>query len=171
LDLSLLDAVVRLVRLVEVPADASFLLPMIRREIIYKLLIGEQGERLRRMSLVDGHTTRIARAVEDIRRRYDNSLRIEALASRVGMSVSGFHHHFKAVTAMTPLRFRKQLRLREARRLMLGERFDAATADSHVGYGETSHFNRDYKRFFGDPPIRDIERIRKVGGGIEVNAP
>jgi AraC-like DNA-binding protein len=112
------------------------------------------------MSLVDGHTTRIARAVEDIRRRYDNSLRIEALASRVGMSVSGFHHHFKAVTAMTPLRFRKQLRLREARRLMLGERFDAATADPHVGYGDTSHFNRDYKRFFGDPPIRDIERIR-----------
>ena len=87
---------------------------------------------------------------------------MENLANGISMSVSSFHHHFKAVTAMTPLQFQKQLRLREARRLMLGEHFDATKAGHEVGYDDTSHFNREYKKFFGAPPMRDVERIREV---------
>ena len=164
MDFTLLDAVVRLVRLIDTPEQAPFLLPLISREIIYLLLSGEQGDRLRRMTLVDGHTTRIAQAVEAIRQRFNEPLRMNELASGISMSVSSFHHHFKAITAMTPLQFQKQLRLREARRLMLGEYFDATTAGSRVGYDDTSHFNRDYKRFFGAPPMRDVERIREAAG-------
>jgi AraC-like DNA-binding protein len=161
-DATLLDAVLRLVRLLDSPSDARVLRPVVTKEIIYRLLTGEQGDRLRRMTMPGGHTHRVSQAVETICREYSQPLRVEELARGIGMSVSGFHHHFKAVTAMSPLQFQKQIRLQEARRLLLSERLDAATAGYRVGYDDASHFNRDYKRFFGEPPMRDIEHLREA---------
>jgi AraC-like DNA-binding protein len=160
LDADLLDAVVRLVRLLDSPADARFLAPLIKREIVYRLLMGDQGDRVRHIATLGGGTNRIVEAIDRLRKDFDRSLRIEDLARDLGMSVSGFHHHFKEVTAMSPLQFQKQLRLQEARRLMLGEDFDAASAGYRVGYDDASHFNREYKRLFGAPPMRDVERLR-----------
>lgn len=162
LDNGLLDAVVRLVRLVTQSADARFLAPLVIREIVYRLLTGTQGARLRDIAALGGDSNRIAEAIAKLRHEYDRQLRIEDMAHELGMSVSSFHHHFKAVTAMTPLQFQKQLRLQEARRLMLGEGYDATTAGLRVGYAEPSHFNREYKRLFGEPPMRDVERLREV---------
>ena len=162
LDASLLDAVVRLVRLLDSPTEARFLAPLITREIVYRLLMGEQGDRLRHIAVLGGYTHRIARAIERLRKDFDQPLRIDDIARELGMSVSGFHHHFKAVTAMSPLQFQKRLRLQEARRLMLGEHLDAASAAYRVGYDDASHFNREYKRLFGVPPMRDVERLREA---------
>src|SRR4051812_40749283 len=125
LDAELLDAAARLVRLLDAPTDARVLAPLVTREIVYRLLAGEQGERLRQIATLGGHTHRIVKAIERLRADFDRPLRIEELAREIGMSVSGFHHHFKQVTAMSPLEFQKQLRLQEARSLMLGEGFDA----------------------------------------------
>ena len=161
LDGNLLDAAVRLVRLLDVPADVPVLLPLLTREIIYRLLVGEQGTRLRHLALQGGYTPDIAQAVKRLRRDFDQPLRIESLARELGMSVSGFHHHFKAVTALSPLQFQKQVRLLEARRLMLGEDPDAKGAAYRVGYRDASHFNREYKSLFGVPPIRDVQRLRE----------
>ena len=160
LDGNLLDAVVRLVKLLDCPDEAQALMPLITREIIYRLLIGDQGGRLRHLAILGGYTPYIARAVERLRQEFDQPLRIEQIARELGMSVSGFHHHFKAVTAMSPLQFQKRLRLQEARRLMLGEDLDAASAGYRVGYDDATHFNREYKSLFGLPPIRDVERLR-----------
>ena len=160
LDVDLLDAVVRLVRLLDCPADARVLLPLITRELIYRLLVGAQGARLRHLVITGGYTSRIAQAVERLRRDFDRPLRIEQLARQLGMSVSALHHHFKAVTAMSPLQFLKQVRLQEARRLLLGEDLDAARAAFRVGYQNASHFNREYKSLFGAPPMRDAQRLR-----------
>lgn len=162
LDVHLLDAVVRLVRLLDSPSEARVLLPLITREIIYRLLMGEQGTRLRHIAILAGYTSHIARAVERLRQDFDQPLRIEDIARELGMSVSGFHHHFKAVTAMSPLQFQKRLRLQEARRLMLGEDLDAASAAYRVGYQDASHFNREYKSLFGVPPMRDVQRLREA---------
>jgi AraC-like DNA-binding protein len=161
LDDALLDAVVRLARLLDSPDEARLLLPLVSREITYRLLCGEQGYRLRQMTVLGGHTHRISQAVERISREFNKPLHVEELARGIGMSVSSFHHHFKEVTAMSPLQFQKQLRLQEARRLMIGETLDATTAGFRVGYDDTSHFNRDYKRLFGVPPRRDVERLRE----------
>ena len=162
LDADLLDATVRLVRLLDTPAEARVMRPLITREIVYRLLMGEQGTRLRHLALLGGHTDRIADAVDRLRRDFNQPLRIDSLARELGMSVSGFHHHFKAVTAMSPLQFQKQLRLQEARRILLGENLDAASAGYRVGYDDTSQFSREYKRLFGHPPIRDVERLREA---------
>jgi len=108
------------------------------------------------------NTPHIARAVARLRQDFDQPLRIEQIARELGMSVSGFHHHFRAVTALSPLQFQKQLRLQEARRLMLGEDLDAASAGYRVGYHDASHFNREYKSLFGAPPMRDVERLREA---------
>lgn len=162
LDVNLLDAVARLVRLLDAPTDAPMLMPLIVREIIYRLLIGAQGSRLRYLAALGGYAPHIARAIHRIRQDFDQPLRIEHLARELGMSVSGFHHHFKAVTAMSPLQFQKQLRLQEARRLMLGEDLDAASAAYRVGYNDASHFNREYKSVFGSPPMRDVQRLREA---------
>ncbi len=162
LDANLLDAAVRLVRLLDTPAETPFLLPLITREIVYRLLMGEQGERLRHIALQGDHTHRIARAIEQLRKAFDQPLRIEDIAQELGMSVSSFHHHFKAVTAMSPLQFQKQVRLQEARQLMLGEGLDAASAGYRVGYNDAAHFSREYKRLFGLPPLRDVERLREA---------
>lgn len=163
LDTGLLDAVVRLVRLLETPpAEARFLAPLIMREIVYRLLMGEQGSRLSHIAVLGGRTNRIVRAIERLRQEFDQPLRMDDVARDLGMSVSGFHHHFKAVTAMSPLQFQKQLRLQEARRLMLGEDLDVANAGYRVGYDDASHFSREYKSLFGLPPLRDVERFREA---------
>ncbi len=162
LEAGLLDAVVRLVRLLDSPTEARFLAPLVKREIVYRLLRGEQGGRLSQVAALGGSTHRIVEAIERLRKDFDQPLRIEDIARELGMSVSGFHHHFKAVTAMSPLQFQKQLRLQEARRLMLGEDLDAASAGYRVGYGDASHFTREYKRLFGAPPVRDLERLREA---------
>lgn len=162
LDVNLLDAVVRLVRLLETPAGAPILMPMIVREIIYRLLTGDQGARLRHLAVPWGYSPAIARAVQRIRQDFDQPLRTEQLARALGMSVSGFHYHFKAVTAMSPLQYQKQIRLQEARRLMLSENLDATGAAYRVGYHDPSHFNREYKSLFGFPPMRDVQRLRET---------
>lgn len=159
LDIGLLDAVVRLVRLLDSRLEARLLAPLIKREIVCRLLLGEQGDRLSQITALGDATHRIAEAIEWLRRNFDQPLRIEAIAREFGMSVSGFHHHFRALTAMSPLQFQKQLRLREARRLMLSEGFDATTAGYRVGYGNAAQFTREYKRLFGAPPMRDIKQL------------
>lgn len=158
IDADLLDAVVRILRLTDKPHEAKVLLPLIEREIIFRLLQGDQAARL--AHLVSGENRRITKAIETLREHYDRPLRIENLARDLGMSVSGFHNHFKSVTAMSPLQFQKQIRLQEARRLMLGEDLDAATAGFRVGYEDPSYFSRDYKKQFGAPPQRDIANLR-----------
>jgi AraC-like DNA-binding protein len=163
LDAGLSDAVVRLVRLLDAPAEeVRFLRPLITREIVFRLLKGEQDGRLRQIAVLGGHAHRIASALERLREDFDRPLRIQDVARESGMSVSGFHHHFKAVTAMSPLQFQKRMRLQEARRLMIGEDLDAASAGFRVGYSDASHFTREYKRLFGAPPARDVERLREA---------
>ncbi len=162
LDAGLLDAVVRLVRLSDSPAEAPFLAPLITREIIYRLWVGEQGDRLSYLAALGGYTPYIAKAIERIHKDFDQPLRIDDIARELGMSVSGFHHHFRAATAMSPLQFQKRLRLQEARRLMLGEGLDAASAAYRVGYHDASYFNREYKSLFGLPPMHDVERLRET---------
>jgi AraC-like DNA-binding protein len=159
-DADLLDAVVRLVRLVETPAQRKVLGPLIIREIIYRLLIGGQGARLSHVLALGGDGRRISKAIGRLREHFDEQLKMEEIARELGMSVSGFHHHFKSVTSMSPLQFQKHLRLQEARRLMLGEDMDAASAGFHVGYQDPSHFSREYKRHFGAPPHGDIANLR-----------
>jgi AraC-like DNA-binding protein len=165
LDANLLDAVVRLVRLIDSPSDYAVLAPLVSREIAYRLWLGEQGGRLRQIAVIGGRAHRIAKAIELLRKDYDKPLHIAGLARQLGMSTSGFHHQFKAVTAMSPLQFQKQLRLQEARRLLLSGDVDAATAGYRVGYDDPSHFSREYKRLFGDLPVRDVERLRGAAGG------
>lgn len=162
LDASLLDAVVRLVRLLESPTDARVLAPPVTREIIYRLLMGAQGARLHHVAVLGGDAHRIAKVVDLLRKSFKEPLRVESIAQELGMSISGLYHQFKAVTAMSPLQFQKRLRLQEARRLMLGEHLDAASAGSRVGYDDAAHFNREYKSVFGLPPMRDVERLRQA---------
>jgi AraC-like DNA-binding protein len=156
---ALLDAVLRLVSLLHSPADIPSLAPLYQREILYRLLAGPEGWRLAQLATTDGHSLRIARAIQRLQARFNEPLLIEDLAREVHMSVSSLHAHFKAVTAMSPLQFQKQLRLQEARRIMLTERVDAGTAGHRVGYESQSQFNREYSRFFGAPPARDIKRL------------
>ena len=163
LEAGILDAVVRLVGLMDAPSDeARFLRPLVMREIVFRLLKGEQCDRLRQIAVLGGRSHRIARALKRLQKDFDRPLRIEEIAGEIGMSVSGFHHHFRAVTAMSPLQFQKRMRLQEARRLMLGEDLDAAGAGFRVGYSDASQFNREYKRLFGEPPMRDVERLREA---------
>jgi AraC-like DNA-binding protein len=146
------------------------LAPLAVREITYRLALGQQGARLRQMAVVGGRAHRIAKAIAVLRKEYNRPLRIAALARRLGMSVSGFHHQFKAVTAMSPLQFQKQLRLQEARRLLLAGDFDATTAGYEVGYNDSSQFSREYKRLFGEPPMRDVARLRDGRVGVPVRS-
>lgn len=160
IDAELLDAVVKLVRLLDNPIEMEFLAPQIIREIIYRLLKGDQGARLGHLLVSEGDTRRISKAVKQLRENIDEPLKIEDMARQLGMSVSGFHYHFKSITALSPLQFQKQIRLQEARRLMLGKDLDVARASSRVGYEDPSYFSRDYKKLFGTPPQRDIARLR-----------
>jgi len=160
IDADLLDAAVRLIRLLDKPKEINVLAPLVMREIIYRLLVGGQGARLAHLITSSGDTQRISRAIGHMREHFDQPLKIEDIARQFGMSVSGFHHHFKSVTAMSPLQFQKQLRLQEARRLMMSDDFDAASAGFRVGYENPAHFSREYKKLFGAPPQRDISRLR-----------
>jgi AraC-like DNA-binding protein len=162
LDAELLDAVVRLVRLVEQPKDARFIAPLVVREVIYRLLTGEQGDRVRQIALLAAESNRISRAITTLREGYDRPIRVDELARDLGMSVSGFHHHFRQVTAMSPMQFQKAIRLQEARRLLVGGELDARQAGEKVGYNDASHFTREYRRFFGEPPTRDRDRLRNA---------
>jgi len=162
LDASLLDATLRLVRLIDSPNEYRVLAPPVIREIIYRLLAGAHADRMRHLATFGGLSHRMVRAVQKLRENFDKPLRIEAIAQELGMSVSGFHSHFKAATAMSPLQFQKHLRLQEARHLMLSKNLDAAEAGYRVGYDDPAYFSRDYKRHFGEPPMRDVERLREL---------
>lgn len=153
----LVDAVIRLLRLLDNPEDIPVMAPLIEQEILYRLLTGPSGDRLINIATVDSQANRIARAIGWLRQHFAQPLRIEQLAEQVNMSPSSFHHHFKSITAMTPIQYQKQLRLSEARRLMLVERLDAGTAGHRVGYQSPSQFSREYSRLYGNPPVRDIE--------------
>ncbi|MDM8358884.1 AraC family transcriptional regulator [Pandoraea communis] len=165
LDAALLDAVLRLLRLLETPRDIPILAPMIRREIVYRLLMNGQGVLLRQMALQDSQMNRIARAVRWLREHYAQPLRVEALAQEVHMSVSSLHHHFKLVTAMSPVQYQKQLRLQEARRLIFVADIAVAAAAQAVGYESASQFSREYARVFGEAPLRDKRRWLQDGDG------
>lgn len=156
---SLIDAFRRLLDVLAEPRDIPMLAPLILSEILYRLLVGEHGERLREVASVGSHAHRIARAVAHLKENFDASLDVEELAERVGMAASTFYRHFRAVTAMSPLQYQKQLRLSEAQRLMIAEGLDAASAGFHVGYESPSHFSRDYRRQFGAPPARHVASI------------
>jgi AraC-like DNA-binding protein len=158
LSATLLDAVLRLIRLIDAPDDISMLAPLVKREILYRLLRSGQGARLRQMALQDSQTQRVAKAIRLLRENFTRSIRVETIARDVHMSVSALHHQFKAVTAMSPLQYQKQLRLQEARRLMLFADIDVAMAAHRVGYESASQFSREYSRFFGAPPLRDRRR-------------
>jgi AraC-like DNA-binding protein len=159
--LPLLTAFQRLLDLLAEPKDIPILAPIIQREISYRLLVGDQGARLRQMASAGSQSQQIARAIDWLQGNFTRALRIDDLATQVNMSTSTFHHHFRALTAMSPLQYQKRLRLSEARRLMLTERLDATTAAFQVGYESPSQFSREYSRLFGAPPLRDITILRQ----------
>ena len=162
--LPLLSACHRLLDLLAAPQDIPILAPLIQREILYRLLMGEQGARLRQIVSAGSQSHQIAQTIAWLKRHYTLPLRIEDLAAHAHMSPSTFHQHFRALTAMSPLQYHKWLRLNEARRLMLTERLDAATAAFEVGYESPSQFSREYRRVFGAPPLRDITSLRHMAG-------
>jgi AraC-like DNA-binding protein len=159
----LLDACIRLIKLLEHPQDIPFLAPLIQREIIFRLLRSPQGKHLRAIATLGEQTHRTAKAVEWLRMNYAKPLRVEELANMARMGVSTLHHQFRSLTAMSPLQYQKQLRLHVARERMLNQGLDAASAAFEVGYESASQFNREYSRFFGQPPMRDIKSRRLAG--------
>ena len=163
LDEPLLDAVLRMVKLLETPEDIDVLAPVIQREIYYRILRGDLGSRLVDLAQSEGGNHRVVRAIEWLKQHYVAPLRIEALADAVHMSPSALHHRFKAVTAMSPLQYQKHLRLHEARRLMFADGIESATAAHRVGYESASQFSREYRRLFGAPPRSEIARLREAG--------
>jgi AraC-like DNA-binding protein len=156
----LLSACCRLVELLEHPEDIPFLSGLIQREIIYRILQAPAGARLRAIATLGDQSQRTAKAIAWIRANYAKTLRVEELAQLAGMGVSTLHNHFRALTAMSPLQYQKQLRLQAARSRMLMDGLDAASAAFEVGYESASQFNREYSRFFGQPPMRDIRILR-----------
>ncbi len=159
----LLDACCRLVDLLNTPQDIPFLSGLIQREIIYRILRGPEGERLRAIATLGDQSHRTAKAIAWVRENYAKPLRVEDLARLAAMGVSTLHHHFRALTAMSPLQYQKHLRLHAARERMLIDGLDAASAAFEVGYESASQFNREYSRFFGQPPMRDIRTLRSPG--------
>ncbi|MGW0082312.1 AraC family transcriptional regulator [Streptomyces sp. NPDC003393] len=156
----LLDAIVRLLRLLDRPADHKILAPLIKREILWYLLRGEQGPAIRQLGLADSGLAHISRAVRQIREHYAESFRVEDLARTAGMSVSAFHRNFHAVTGMSPIQFHKRIRLQEARLLLAGRPSDVTGVAHTVGYVSPSQFSREYRRMFGTPPSQDVVRLR-----------
>src|SRR5271165_2464940 len=156
----LLAACCRLVDLLNTPQDIPFLSGLIQREIIYRILRGPEGARLRAIATLGDQSQRTAKAIAWVRANYAKPLRVEDLADLAGMGVSTLHHHFRALTAMSPLQYQKHLRLQAARERMLMDGMDAASAAFEVGYESASQFNREYSRFFGQPPMRDIRILR-----------
>ena len=163
--LPLLAAIQRLVDLLGTQEDIPILAPIIQREIIYRLLVGDQGTRLRQIAAAGSQSHQIARAIDWLKGNFTETLRIDDLAEKARMSTSTFHHHFRSMTALSPLQYQKQLRLQEARRLMLAEHLDAASAAFKVGYESPSQFSREYNRLFGAPPLRDVANLRQMAAG------
>jgi AraC-like DNA-binding protein len=156
----LVSSCCRMMDLLEVPREIPFFSKLIQREIIYRLLQGSQGARLRAITTLGDQSHRTAKAVAWLRSNYDKPLRVEQLATIAGMSRSMLHQHFRSLTAMSPLQFQKRLRLHAARQRMITGELDAASAAFEVGYESPSQFNREYRRFFGQPPMRDIKALR-----------
>jgi AraC-like DNA-binding protein len=176
----LLTALQRLLDLLAEPKDIAILAPGVRREITYRLLMSDLGARLRQVALSGSRGHQIAQAIDWLKSRYAEPLSVEKLAERVHMSPSAFHQHFRAMTAMSPLQYRKWLRLGEARRLMLAENMSAATAAFEVGYESPSQFSREYRRLFERPPLQDVAQLRlaaearprpRAGGAVSFRPP
>ena len=164
--LPLLTAFQRLIDLLDEEHDIPVLAPIIRKEIIYLLLVGEQGARLRQIAAAGSQSQQVARAIVWLKNNFTQQLRIDNLASQASMSTSSFHNHFRSMTALSPLQYQKHLRLHEARRLMLAESMDAANAAFQVGYESPSQFSREYNRMFGAPPLRDITKLRQMSAAV-----
>jgi AraC-like DNA-binding protein len=160
MDEDLIDTVTRLVRLLDRPKEAAVLAPMIRRELMWRLLSGERADMVRQIGSAGGRLEQVRRAIRWLRQNYAEPMRIGGLAEVAGMSETSLHRHFKAVTAMSPLQYQKQVRLQEARNLLLGRGRDIAAIGFAVGYDSPSQFSREYSRLFGQPPGRDLERLR-----------
>ena len=160
LSLELLDVVARLVALLKAPRDISILAGFFHKELLFRLLTGQAGGRLRQIVRIGSQSHRVAVAVAWLRTNYASRVRIEDLAELSGMGVSTLHRHFQELTTMSPIQYQKQLRLHEARRLMLNENLDAGNAGGRVGYESPSQFSREYSRLFGAPPQRDVTRMR-----------
>ncbi|KMS66536.1 MULTISPECIES: AraC family transcriptional regulator [Streptomyces] len=160
----LLDAIVRLLRLLDRPRDRGVLAPLIKREILWRLITGEQGDVVRQLGLADSSLSHITRAVRWIRQNYARQFRVEELARLSGMSVSAFHKNFQAVTGMTPIQFQKHIRLQTARLLLANRPSDVTGVGHSVGYDSPSQFSREYRRLFGEPPSRDAVRLRHEAG-------
>jgi AraC-like DNA-binding protein len=159
---ALLDAIGRLLALLDAPDDAAALSAGVEREILWRLVTGPQGATVRQIGLADSRLAHLARAIRWIRGHYDQTLRVEELAALATMSVTSFHRHFRAVTSMTPIQFQKQIRLREARARLLAEPGDVSGAGYAVGYDSPSQFSREYRRMFGVPPSRDALALREA---------
>jgi len=161
-DLCLLSVFQRLTQLLQSPQDIPILLPLLKREMLYRLLLGPVGSQLREFTQIDSQAHRISKVIEMLNQRYNQPLRIKELADAAHLSESALFQSFKAVTSMSPLQFQKQLRLNEARRIMLYEGLEAATASYKVGYESPSQFSREYSRLFGAPPKADVARFRQT---------
>ncbi|GFZ31533.1 transcriptional regulator [Clostridium zeae] len=159
-NLSLLDALLRLVSLLDTPTDIPVLAPLFIREILYRILQDNQGYVVKQFAMIGSHAQAISSAINLINKDFSKPLSIDELAKTINMSASSLHHHFKKVTAMSPLQYQKQVRLQEARRLLLSETLEAADAAFQVGYESPSQFSREYARMFGLPPISDIKRLK-----------
>jgi len=160
---SLLSAFERLVKLLDEPESIPILAPMLHREILFRLLTGEQGARLRKIASAGSRSHQVARAIDWLKGNFSQQLRVEDLADMANMSPSSFHSHFRSMTSLSPLQYQKHLRLQEARRLMLAENLDATNAAFRVGYESSSQFSREYSRLFGAPPLRDVSQLRMSG--------
>ncbi|GGO10842.1 AraC family transcriptional regulator [Microbispora bryophytorum] len=167
----LLDAVVRLLRLLDRPGDRKALVPLVKREILWRLMTGEQGDAVRQLGLADSSLSHIERAVRWIRENYTQPFRVEELARLSGMSVSAFHRNFQMVTTMSPIQFQKQMRLQAARLLLANSPNDVTGVGRHVGYDNPSQFSREYRRQFGAPPSVDAVRLRGGAGPAAVALP
>jgi AraC-like DNA-binding protein len=159
---ALLDAIARLLALLDAPDDAPALAAGIEREVLWRLVTGPQGATVRQIGLADSRLAHLSRAIRWIRGHYDETLRVEELAALATMSVSSFHRHFRAVTSMTPIQFQKEIRLHEARARLLAEPWDITGVGYAVGYDSPSQFSREYRRMFGAPPSRDARALREA---------
>ncbi|MEV7092427.1 AraC family transcriptional regulator [Amycolatopsis sp. NPDC051045] len=167
----LLDAALRLVRLLDHPSDAAVLAPLVEREILWRLLTGPHGGLVRQIGVADSGLAHVGRAIRWIRDNYAEPMRIGELARSSGLSASAFHRHFRAVTAMSPLQFQKRIRLQEARSLLLADAGDVAGVGHLVGYDSPSQFNREYRRLFGAPPGQDAARLREAAASAGPQLP
>jgi AraC-like DNA-binding protein len=168
---ALLDAICRLLSLLDTPSDAAALASGVEREVLWRLVTGPQGVTVRQIGLADSRLARLGRAIRRIRSHYDQTLHLEELAALASMSASSFHRHFRAVTSMTPIQFQKQIRLHEARARLLAEPGDVAGVGYAVGYDSPSQFSREYRRMFGVPPSQDVVVLREAASSRAILAP